>query len=140
MFCRQYISWPADRMLAEGLSQFCTDFLASGAASTLASSQLFHLITAGTHLLLKGDVIFRLKTISEVSSPPPCCFGPVESSPTNRHLCKVLRWFYTVSLTAEFSNNLSQKPSAAPDIITPALSPLFLKPMSASTPPTPPAC
>lgn len=145
--CQQSISWPADHTLAEGLSQFCTDLLASSAASAHASLWLFHLITTGMHLLLKGDVIFRLKTISDVSTPLLCCFRPTQWNPTNRYLCKVLLWFYTVSLTAEFFNNLSQKPSAALDIITLSLTHSFIffsktdvSFNPATLPPTPPAC
>lgn len=50
------------------------------------------------------------------------CSRPGQPAPANRYLCKVHGWIYSLSLTTEISNNLSQMPGALLDI-TPALTP-----------------
>lgn len=68
------------------------------------------------------------KCLSCFSKPPSCflekggCSRPRQLAPTNRYLYKVHWWIYSLSLTTEISNNLSQMPSAILDI-TPALTP-----------------
>lgn len=68
------------------------------------------------------------KCLSYFSKPPSCfhekegCSRPRQPAPTNRYLYKMCWWIYSLSLTTEISNNLSQMPSAILDI-TPALTP-----------------
>lgn len=88
-------------------------------------------------MLHAGRMLFQMSPV-----PPQTflekkgCSRPRQLAPTNRYLYKVHWWIYSLSLTTEISNNLSQMPSA---ILSPLLSlhrppPHFLQLMSTLPP------